>query len=184
MVNVERAYDQLANGYDELYIDPDSEYMQDEAAATWAFRGMKYRASNIISLGCGTGQDVAITNADPDKFVGFDVSEGMLAKARVKYPRHHFVRLDCNYVVRLLPDDGSILVSIFGTPNYLGADKLLEHYKASNCAHAFFIFYDHTYDDGVVSNYHKYRHEDLVTHFGAYTPVIRPLRANYRVVAW
>jgi 2-polyprenyl-3-methyl-5-hydroxy-6-metoxy-1,4-benzoquinol methylase len=43
-------------------------------------------------VGCGSGRDVAWLNANGFPAVGYDASEGLLAEARARYPRHAFHR--------------------------------------------------------------------------------------------
>lgn len=43
-------------------------------------------------IGCGSGRDVAWLHANGFDAIGYDVSEGLLAQARVRYPDLHFMR--------------------------------------------------------------------------------------------
>lgn len=177
---VEQVYDKLALDYDEKYVDGnDNPYMRDEYAAAELYKQQNLEGK-IVSLGCGTGQDVSILGyPDPDLFVGYDISEGMLRKARLKHPEYQFIQHDCNQMTLSRCD---ILVSMFGTPNYIGHDKLMQHYHLTQAKHAFFVFYNENYVDGVVEKYYRYSTVQLERFFiGAnhYT-----LNENYYVVTW
>ena len=173
-------YDELAFDYDEKYVYGDNNpYMYDEYAAAAYYKKQNFNGK-IISLGCGTGQDVSILDhPHPNNFIGYDISEGMLSKARIKHPEYQFILHDCN---KMTGNKGDILVSMFGTPNYIGAGKLWEHYKNIEANHAFFIFYNENYNDGVIKDYYQYSAGQLEEIFiGA---DLYNLNENYYVVTW
>ena len=118
---------------------------------------------------------------DPDKFVGFDISVSMLANALVKHPEYTYVVQDCSQPIDIKCD---VLTSVFGTPNYIGAAKLLEHYEAMNAKHAFFVFYAPWYEDGVATDYYRPTVEELTEMLGKFNPKIKQIRDNYILVRW
>lgn len=185
MNKTKEIYDELSKTYDQLYVEgQNNPYMEDEREASEYFQ--KYSiwwndgaSVRIVSLGCGTGQDVQIMGyPDPELFVGYDISEEMLKRARIKYPEYDFKAHNCEV---LLNHNCDLLVSIFGAPNYLGANTLLKHYDWMGAKHAFFIFYNENYEDGVIDGYHRYTKEDLVQIFGV---VPEELGRNYYVIGW
>jgi len=177
---VEQIYDEMASDYDEKYTDPDSSYMIDEDAASEHYN-LRITPGSVLSLGCGTGQDAAITKAQD--FVGLDISWPMLLKAQEKFPDHRFLKHDCS---QSIPIRAEIIVSIFGTPNYIGIPALIDQYVRSNARSAFFVFYNDDYVDGVVPEYQTYTTKQLKTGFALYNPIVEPLfeGSNYTVVSW
>ena len=178
-------YDSAAvNYYEERYVHGGWElnhYMKDEADAFkfWQKHG---ELGKIISLGVGSGQDIEIlNNPAPETFVGYDFSKGMLENARKKFPEYTFHLKDCK---ERIDDSCDILVSMFGTPNYIGLSTLLEHYRRMKAKHAFFVFYAEWYDDGFGEYYHKYTLKELKNVLQSFKPIIEKLNNNYYIVKW
>ena len=105
----------------------------------------------------------------------------MLKNAKKKFPKYTFKVNDCS---KYFSDNCDILVSIFGTPNYIGLRALLSHYHNFNGKHAFFIFYNEDYDDGFGERYYKYTKKELETALRSFDPIIKPLNKNYYIVKW
>jgi len=193
MVNkVREIYDTLADRYDEKYVnDRESSYMKDEADAAFIYakaeRAILGFGNGVISLGCGTGQDIEICG-HPETFIGFDISPNMLKKAEEKFhnpPNYRFIYHDCNTIYRGSFHLGNTLVSMFGTPNYIGIDMLYKHYITFKCRHAFFVFYNELYKDGVVDNYQKTSFNDLMNAFPwARVRSLDVVSSNYYAVYW
>lgn len=173
----EQAYNDLALDYDEKYVDGENNpYMQDEIEAARHWKKFN-KKGKIVSLGCGTGQDVSILGyPDPHYFIGYDISEGMLAKARLKHPDYTFIQADCSEPIC---DDADILVAMFGVPNYIGIDILADHIFFSGAKHGFCVFYNEHYVDGIVENYYRYTRSELET-----IGNVEPLGSNYYTVTW
>ncbi len=179
MNNIEQVYDDMSVCYDKVYVDgEDNTYLRDERIAAEWYKKID-RSGRIVSLGCGTGQDVSILDY-PTDFTGYDISEGMLKSAKKKFPNLEFKHSNC-----MLPidDQCDILVSIFGTPNYIGAYSLLKHYKRMNAKHAFFVFYNEHYTDGVIETYHRYTRKELIEIFNCEVHDLET-NSNYYVVQW
>lgn len=177
-------YDDAAQWYEQKYVDggwENNPYMKDEydAYQFWMANG---ELGKIISLGCGSGQDIEILgNPDPKTFTGYDFSDGMLANARKKFPDYKFINQDCKLKIH---DSCDILVSMFGTPNYIGLSMLLAHYQRFNAKHAFFVFYNENYDDGFVDFCHRYTQGELKALLKSFNPIIQKLNDNYYIVKW
>lgn len=192
--DIVRYYDNLASSYDEKYVSGglDNPYMRDEFAARQHFidAGLIGRGP-IISLGSGTGQDVEIICfPHHEKYVGFDVSPEMTNRAREKFPGYRFQLHDCTKPIELEEHNISFkpytLVCMFGAANYLGIDKLLEHYCHLKFRAAFFVFYNENYQDGIADDYHVYNKKQLTERFSQYPATVVPLfnGSNYNVVNW
>lgn len=184
MVSLKQKYDEASVWYEQKYVEggwENNPYMKDEydSHKFWMANG---EVGKIISLGVGSGQDIEILGKpDPKTFIGYDMSEGMLNNARKKFPEYTFKLKDCN---EYFLDDCDILVSMFGTPNYIGLSKLLGHYQAFNAKHAFFVFYHEDYDDKFGEYYHKYTKIELENVLKAFNPIVKNLNENYYIVKW
>jgi trans-aconitate methyltransferase len=187
--NVAEIYNTLAVDYEEKYVNgEDNAYLRDEKLASfhWQMSGL---GGDIVSLGVGSGQDIEILGRPfPAQFRGFDISQGMLDNAMIKFPDYKFYLHDCETQLPSDQGDADVLVSLFGAANYLGVGKLLEQYTRLNCTGAFFVFYNEQYQDGVVDSdhYNLYSESKLQDKFAKYLPVVEPLEenSNYYVVWW
>ena len=181
---LEEKYDEASQWYEGVYVKggwENNSYMKDELDAHkfWMENG---EVGKIISLGVGSGQDIAIlNNPHPKTFTGYDFSAGMLANARDKYPEYTFKQEDCR---KPIDDQCDILVSLFGCPNYIGLEKLMLHFFTFNAKHAFFVFYNETYDDGFGEKHYKYTQDELLDQLQFMNPVVQPLNENYYIVKW
>lgn len=177
-------YDDAAQWYEQKYVEggwENNPYMKDEYDAHQFWMANR-EVGKIISLGCGSGQDIEILgNPDPNTFIGYDFSEGMLANARKKFPHYKFVNCDCKLPIY---DQCDILVSMFGTPNYIGLSTLMSHYQMFKAKHAFFVFYDENYKDGFVDFCYRYTQDELQSLLYAFNPIIQKLNDNYYIVKW
>jgi hypothetical protein len=177
-------YNNAAQWYEEKYVAggwENNPYMKDEydAHQFWMANG---ELGSIISLGCGSGQDIKILgNPHPKTFTGYDFSEGMLANARSKFPDYKFELQDCKLPIN---DSCDILVSMFGAPNYIGLEKLLLHFFTFKAKHAFFVFYNETYDDGFGGDHYKYTLIELKDQLQFMNATVLPLNENYYIVEW
>lgn len=184
MKNLMKKYDEASEWYEQKYVSggwENNHYMKDEydAHKFWMENG---EVGKIVSLGVGSGQDIEILGRPhPSTFVGYDISEGMLSNARKKFPEYIFKNADCSMYI---PEKCDIIVSMFGTPNYIGLSTLLKHYIDMNAKHAFFIFYNEDYDDGFNESYHRYSYNELKNILHAFDPIIQKLNQNYYIVKW
>jgi hypothetical protein len=180
---VKEIYDAASEWYESMYIDgDDNKYMKDERAAAefWKKNKKSLVMPKIVSLGVGSGQDISILGYPSSTyFTGYDISPGMLKNARTKFPDYTFIEHDCNTIINTQAD---VLVSMFGTPNYIGINGLLMHYIIMECKHAFFIFYGENYKDGLVENYTTYSYEHLKSCF--WNATVTKLNDNYNIVSW
>jgi 7-cyano-7-deazaguanine synthase in queuosine biosynthesis len=185
--DIAEIYNELSINYEQKYVNgDDNHFLCDEELAAWHWHNAGF-VGDIVSLGVGSGQDIEIMGRpDPALFRGFDISAGMLANAKIKFPDYHFFLHDCNMQLTKEQGDADVLVAMFGAANYLGVNKLIEQYKRLNCNSAFFIFYHEDYVDGVVTDYNVYSSEKLKRKFADYNAVVEPLEkgSNYYVVRW
>ena len=181
---IEKYDDAAVEYYEQKYVAggwENNPYMKDEFDAH-KFWVKNKSVGKIISLGVGSGQDISIlNNPSPNYFTGYDISKGMLDNAKDKFAEYEFVLADCK---KNIENSCDILVSMFGTPNYIGLSKLLEHYQNFNASHAFFVFYAEWYDDGFGEYYHKYTKENLEKIMQAFNPIVEQLNENYYIVKW
>lgn len=113
-VRVREAYDQLAANYDEAYNDSKDLAENDYLAAV--ARGFK---GNVLDLGSGTGLYLELLpDTAPHRYIGLDISPGMLAKARAKFPAFTFYEADMEADWPVGRASVDAVVSFFGSFNY------------------------------------------------------------------
>jgi SAM-dependent methyltransferase len=110
------AYDGLAQKYDSYHRDPKS-----LAENRWVASVLKRflpADGLVVDLGCGTGLLLELHALAPERYLGVDLSDGMLALARRKNPAHAFVLGDMRAVAGLPDGSASAVVSLFGSASY------------------------------------------------------------------
>lgn len=117
VTRVAQAYNEIAGAYDAEYHHP-KDIAENKLVMQLLEEGGFLKGS-VLDAGCGTGflLDQAGPYMNPLRYLGIDVSDGMLARAREKYPRHSFHLRD-------MGDTGlhnaccDVIVSLFGCFNY------------------------------------------------------------------
>jgi len=119
-VDVGKWYDVIAEGYDATYSRA-TDRAEDHVARGWLGSLANQR---VLDVGCGTGLLVELRpEIDPARYLGYDVSAGMLAQARVKCPGYTFVQRD----MRAGDWPGAdVVVGLYGAPSYIGIDAFAE----------------------------------------------------------
>ncbi len=116
VVSAEHAYDRLADAYDAAYGSPLA-----RAENTLAFRLVQRAGCDrgqILDLGCGTGLFLEHAPVAPERYVGVDISNGMLSVARHKFPRHTFLQGDMADLSSLPDCSFDSIVSLFASFAY------------------------------------------------------------------
>jgi len=125
-----QAYDRIAANYDGLYGDRASiaeDYVvYRRLLKGWGRRGM------LMDLGCGPGTILDHLDIHQDHYVGVDVSNEMLAKARVKHPFHRFSHGDMGNLAHLTTVLGynryaDEVVSLYGSASYVKNPTMFIH---------------------------------------------------------
>ena len=88
---VAETYDILAEAYDTSYLDPKD--LAENSVVRRLTRAL-VETGQVLDVGCGTGLLLELHDVDPTRYLGFDISAGMLTKARAKFPKHRFVQAD------------------------------------------------------------------------------------------
>lgn len=85
-------YDTLASDYDALFTRPRDLAENDELRR----RLGRHNATEgrVLDVGCGTGFLLELCGLPPERYVGIDISDEMLAKAKAKFPAHTFEAQD------------------------------------------------------------------------------------------
>jgi SAM-dependent methyltransferase len=112
-------YDTVAAKYDRLYADPVSEWENANATDWLLSSGVDWSTAHIVDIGCGTGLllDCLLSNSiHPQRYGGIDLSAGMVAEARRKFPSHQFRVGDARH--DLAPETADVVVALFGVPSY------------------------------------------------------------------
>jgi SAM-dependent methyltransferase len=96
-----RYYDFIARKYDRMYAGPECVAENKVLRRVLGQLGFWRPGVSVLDLGCGTGLFLDLmcqvgAQLRPDLYVGFDLSERMLAVARRKHPRyiHSFMKED------------------------------------------------------------------------------------------
>jgi len=118
-------YDKLASVYDRLYLSEKD--LQRSAAAHGAAReclGKVRPRGAVLDAGCGTGFLLEGVPVGEPTYVGVDISNGMLAEAKSKFPSYTF--LEASVTDTRLPA-GSVgaFISLFSVVNYVETSELL-----------------------------------------------------------
>jgi SAM-dependent methyltransferase len=109
------AYNRVAASYDRTYQP--APYQAENRLVTARLARIITGTGQVVDLGCGTGWLLDQLPLPPDAYLGVDISPGMLARARAKYPAHRFLEQDmADQVVD--PGSASTVVSTFGAFNY------------------------------------------------------------------
>lgn len=116
-------YDSLAEVYDSYHRDAKS-LAENRWVAAFLRRFLPPEGL-VADLGCGTGLLLELHPLESSRYLGVDLSEGMLAFARRKHPRHRFATGDMRGPIAALPDGAAAaVVSLFGSPSYCELEPL------------------------------------------------------------
>ncbi|MDP4131971.1 MAG: class I SAM-dependent methyltransferase [Bacteroidota bacterium] len=104
------AYDQWSATYDS---QPDNLMLAlDEQLTAELLKGISLQSKIIADIGCGTGRHwEKIRKGNPGRIFGFDVSAGMLAILKQKYPQAETFLLRDNHLPGLENDSCDLLLS-------------------------------------------------------------------------
>lgn len=142
-MNVSKVYNSLATKYDSLY---QGKYYKKEDKALFKLIS-KVLHGDILDVGCGTGLMLEYIKIRKEKYLGVDISAGMIDKMATKFPAHK-TRL-CAF--EELPENKKFdsIISTYGAPSYIEANhyhKFLELLKKDGFL--FLMFYAKDYFPG------------------------------------
>ncbi len=105
-----QAYDQWAPGYDD---QPGNLMLAlDQLVFSNVLRQTDLYNKNVVDIGCGTGRHWPLLLAQkPASLSGYDVSEGMLARLRLKYPAATLSRIQKDVLTAEADQSCDVLVS-------------------------------------------------------------------------
>lgn len=116
-------YNEVAENYDAYHRDPKS--LAENRWAAAALRRFAPADGLLADFGCGTGLLLELHDVAPERYLGVDLSEGMLGVARRKFPRHRFAAGNMEGPISTLRDGAAAaVVSLFGSPSYCELEPL------------------------------------------------------------
>jgi len=106
----EKAYNLWASSYDS---QPDNLMLAlDEKLFSDLMQDSSFACKIVADIGCGTGRHwKKIMSKKPTKLIGYDVSEGMLAMLKKKFPDAETYKLDDNFLANLKNESIDIIIS-------------------------------------------------------------------------
>jgi SAM-dependent methyltransferase len=113
-------YDAMADGYDAH--DDTVQFLAEDEYVYHDLLCPLIKQTRVVDLGCGTGRAIDWLELPENKYIGYDVSDGMLAFARQKHPYHTFHNMNM-LAVPPMPD--CAVISLYGSPCYIPTKKLL-----------------------------------------------------------
>lgn len=149
-MSLENLYDKIADQYDNEYQQ--QKWLDDEIQTAHHLRLLQ-PYGNVLSLGCGTGQDIIIGDFTAQNFIGLDNSTNMLKQAIGKFPGYTFVKWDCSLTFK---QSANTVVSLFGTINYVGLEQFIDQIAESNARDYFGVMFSPRYKPALGSEYCKY----------------------------
>jgi len=112
--DIGRLYDQIAQTYDSLYVhrlDHNENVLISEMLCGFTH-------GRVLDLGCGTGLALSLNGIEPKRYLGIDISRGMITRAKEKYPDASFRLADMVSVP--IPDQSiDSIISLFGPFSYV-----------------------------------------------------------------
>ncbi len=149
-MSLEQLYDNVANQYDDEYQQ--EKWLNDELQTAKHLRLLQ-PYGNVLSLGCGTGQDITIGGFESQSFVGLDNSTNMLKQAMGKFPGYKFIKWDCSLTFDAKADT---VVSLFGTINYVGLPHFIKQILESGATKFFGVLFSPKYKPSLGHDYCTY----------------------------
>jgi len=123
-------YDDFARFYDDTFTDRASQ-AEDAVAAQW-LQARVARDAAVLDVGCGTGWLLDHLRVDRDHYLGFDLSQGMLAEAKRKHPAVDLALWDMND--QWPSGRWDVVAATFAAPNYAESvqDFLTQAWRSLN----------------------------------------------------
>ena len=116
---VASAYDHWAPAYDHTFIDRRCR-AEDQLLAARLRRFLAEVDDRVLDLGCGTGAFLRLTGWHADRYLGVDVSTGMLDQARAAHPDATFMQATIE-ALPLPAQRFAAAVSLFSPLSYVTA---------------------------------------------------------------
>lgn len=109
-------YDGVAAEYDDNYKREVCK-AENQVIFTWLFNH-HCLAGRILDAGCGTGLLLEFCQPSPRRYLGVDISTGMLREANRKFPKYTFLCGDIRDLSPMEDSRCSVYISLFGVVNY------------------------------------------------------------------
>ena len=117
---LEETYDAVASDYDAKYQSPIHTI---EDSIIGSLVGRMVADGRVLDVGCGTGHLLNLTEIPQDRYLGVDISQGMLTVAESNHPHHTFIKH--NILDDMEDRQGfDVILGIYGILNYTGINAL------------------------------------------------------------
>ena len=122
------AYNLWCESYDS---QPDNLVLAlDESVFTGLLKEVSMRNKIVADIGCGTGRHwQKMMEQNPEKLIGFDVSQGMLNSLRQKYPHAETYLLKNNFLNQLENESCDIIVSTLALAHIKEMGQVLKEWN-------------------------------------------------------
>lgn len=113
------AFDAIAPRYDSAFLSARCR-IEDRQLAARLRRFLNDVTGNVLDVGCGTGALLRLKVWPAVRYTGLDVSAGMIAEAKARYPRAEFIQASVESAP--LPDAAyDAVISTFAALSYVSA---------------------------------------------------------------
>jgi SAM-dependent methyltransferase len=118
-----KAYDLIAPGYDNAYQS--SLHRVEDDVVSGILRNELPDDGLIVDIGCGTGLAIRLGNIPSSRYLGIDISPGMLERARAQYPDHRFIQGDMIDMETVEDGSAAAVICLYGGVSYFANTRRL-----------------------------------------------------------
>ena len=165
---IKSIYDNISQEYDDKYKC--STHLIEDKIIGKIISDNVEKNETILDIGCGTGHIITLADLNKDKYLGVDISQGMIEDAKEKYPKHKFLQEDITKIsFELIKYD--VVLAVYGQVNYIGLDAFCNILKGqkNNVKYMAVIYADNHKDYSYTSEHQiQFTPKDIVTEMNAH----------------